>query len=95
MATYHAIAAIGDAMLGILKAACPAEFEADVPQFLLYQPSDFQNPMAMGISLYLYSVSINTAVRNPPPRIDSTGRRFRPSLPIDLHYLLVPWAKTA
>ncbi|MGH2497413.1 MAG: DUF4255 domain-containing protein [Ktedonobacteraceae bacterium] len=95
MATYHAIAAVGDAMLGMLKAACPKEFEADAPQFLLYQPGDFQNPMATGISLYLYAVSINTGVRNLPPRVDATGRRFRPSLPVDLHYLLIPWAKTA
>jgi hypothetical protein len=93
MATYHAIATIGEALLGILKAACPKEFES--AQFLLYQPNDFQNPMAEGISLYLYHVSFNATLRNLPPRMDYTGRRYRPSLPIDLHYLLVPWAKSA
>lgn len=93
MATYTAIATIGETVLGLLKAACPKEFDA--AQFLLYQPNDFQNPMTEGISLYLYSVSLNASRRNFPPRIDATGRRYRPSLPIDLHYLLVPWAKSA
>src|SRR5947209_15764398 len=93
MATYHAITTIGEAMLGVLKAACPKEFET--AQFLLYQLNDFQNPMSEGISLYLYHVSPNTTQRNLPPRLDASGRHYRPSLPIDLHYLLVPWAKTA
>jgi hypothetical protein len=51
--------------------------------------------MREGISLYLYRVSTNTTRRNLPPRIDPDGRRFRPPLPIDLHYLVVPWAITA
>lgn len=93
MATYHAIATIGEAMLGVLKAACPQEFAT--AQFLLYQPNDFQNPMTEGISLYLYHVSTNTTRRNLSPRLDASGRNYRPSLPLDLHYLLVPWAKTA
>jgi hypothetical protein len=95
MATYHAIAATGEAILGVLKAACPrSDFEA--ADFKLYNSSDFQNaPMSEGLSLYLYSVSINTDRRNLPPRVDSDGDRFRPSLPVDLHYLLIPWAQTS
>jgi hypothetical protein len=94
MATYHAIATTGEAILGVLRAACPKP-EFDGIQFGLYQSFDFQNPMKEGISLYLYRVSTNTTRRNLPPRIDTAGRRHRPPLPIDLHYLLVPWAATA
>ena len=94
MATYHAIAATGEAILGVLRDACPKP-EFDGMQFELYQSNDFQNPMKEGISLYLYRVSTNTTRRNLPPRIDANGRRYRPPLPIDLHYLLVPWALTA
>ncbi len=94
MATYHAIAATGKAILGVLKDARPKS-EFDGAEFALYQASDFQNPMREGISLYLYRVSTNTTRRNLSPRIDPDGRRFRPPLPIDLHYLLVPWALNA
>jgi hypothetical protein len=95
MATFHAIAATGEAILGLLKAARPSGFEN--VQFLLYQSNDFQNtpPPLEGITLYLYRVEVNTTRRNLPPRIDSDGQRYRASLPIDLHYLLIPWAKTA
>lgn len=94
MATYHAIATTGEAILGVLRDASPRpEFEG--MQFELYQANDFSNPMREGIALYLYRISTNTTRRNLPPRIDARGRRFRPPLPIDLHYLLVPWAITA
>ncbi len=93
MATYHAIATTSEAILGVLRDARTAEFEG--AQFELYQSTDFQNPMKEGISLYLYHVSTNTTRRNLPPRIDPDGRRFRPPLPIDLHYLLVSWAASS
>ncbi|HEX6480739.1 MAG TPA: DUF4255 domain-containing protein [Ktedonobacteraceae bacterium] len=96
MATYQAIAAIGSAIVGVLKAARPPlDFENS--QFMLNQSSDLQNspPMDEGISLYLYRVAINTTKRNWPARIGADGQRFRPSLPIDLHYLLIPWARSA
>ncbi len=94
MATYQAIAATGEAILGMLEAARPRPEFADI-QFALYQASNFQNPMEEGISLYLYRVATNTTRRNLPPRIGPDGRRYRPPLPLDLHYLLTPWARTA
>ena len=95
MASYHAIAATGEAILGVLKAAYPkGEFES--AEFKLFQTSDFQNTsITEGISLYLYQVATNTVQRNLPPRVEPDGKRFRPSLPLDLHYLLIPWAQTA
>jgi hypothetical protein len=94
MATYQAIAATGAAILGLLKAARPKD-GFDNAQFLLYQSSDFQNPMDEGISLYLYHVAVNTTRRSRQPRIGPDGRRYRAPLPVDLRYLLVPWAKSA
>jgi len=94
MATYPAIAVTGQALLGLLADACP---RADFPgaRFDLYQPKDFGTPMEEGLSLYLYRLAINGARRALPPRTDATGRRFRPPLPLDLHYLLTAWSKTA
>jgi hypothetical protein len=94
VATYRAIAATSQAVLGLLRDACPRE-EFPHAEFALYHAGDFEKPMEEGISLYLYRVTINTAVRNLPPRTARDGRRYRPSLPVDLHYLLTAWAKDA
>jgi hypothetical protein len=94
VATFQAIAATGQAILGLLADACPKpEFAAS--RFELYQVSDFGSPMEEGISLYLYRVSPNGTRRNLPPSVGANGRRFRPSIPLDLHYMVTAWARTA
>ena len=94
MAKYPAMAAIGLALLDQLASARPKPEFAGA-QFDLYQSSDFDVPMKEGISLYLYRVTINGSFRNPPARIDPTGKRRRPPLPLDLHFMLTAWAGTA
>lgn len=92
MATYNAIAAVSRALLGLIEDHCPRALLIN-PEFKLYHAADFEHPMAEGFSLYLYRVSINTARRNFPPRREADGRhRYRPSIPVDLHYLLTAWA---
>ncbi|HEV8551139.1 MAG TPA: DUF4255 domain-containing protein [Polyangiaceae bacterium] len=94
MATQFAIAAVGQSILGLLQDACPrAEFPT--ASFELYQSKSFTTPMEEGISLYLYRVAVNGSRRNLPPRIDKSGKRHRAALPLDLFYMLTPWAKTA
>ena len=94
MANHHAIAAVGQTILGVLSDACPRpEFEGC--RFELYQSSQFSKPMEEGISLYLYRVAANATRRNLPPRIDTDGRKHRAPLPLDLFYMLTPWARTA
>jgi hypothetical protein len=46
------------------------------------------------VSLYLYEVAVNASRRNLPAREEPGGRRFRPSVPLDLHYLLTAWSRT-
>ncbi len=94
MATFRAIAATSQAILGLLSSAAPRP-EMSGAAFALYQASDFQKPMDEGISLFLYHISAGSGNRNAAPRLAPDGRRYRPSLPIDLHYLLTPWAKSA
>jgi len=94
MATEQAIATTGEAILGLLAEARPRP-EFDGARFELYQAGSFQEPMEDGVSLYLYRVAINGNRRNLPPRLGPDGRRYRPSLPLDLFYLLTPWARTA
>lgn len=95
MASYQAIAAVGEAILGLLESARPpTPSEFDATHFMPYQASDFQNPTSEErISLYLYHVAINSTRRSFPPRRDADGKLYRPPLPVDLHYLLTPWSQ--
>lgn len=95
MATHRAIAAIGKSIIGLLAEKCPkAEFTG--AKFKLCQPSDFRQPerLQFGISLCLCRVSFNTTLRNPTPPTTTDGRPQRPSLTLDLYFLLTAWAKT-
>jgi len=94
MAQPFGVAAVGKAILALLAAARPTPEFASA-QFELYHAKNFQSPMDEGISLYLHRVTPGTNVRNLAPRVRSDGKRFRPSVAIDLHYLLIPWAQDA
>jgi hypothetical protein len=96
LATYPAIAATGLAVVGLLKDAAAGTEFADLRIDLL-QAGDFQAgaPMPEGLSLYAYRVAVNASRRNLPPSVGPDGRRYRAPLPLDLHFLLSPWAKTA
>jgi len=96
LATYPAIAATGLAVVGLLKDAAAGTEFADLRIDLL-QAADFQAgpPMPEGLSLYAYRVAVNGTRRNLPPSVGPDGRRYRAPLPLDLHFLLSPWAKTA
>lgn len=94
MATPNAIAAVGRAILSMLAAAAPKPEFAGA-SFELYQSKNLQQPMEEGVGLYLYRITPGSTARNLPPRTGLDGRRYRPSLPIDLHYLLVAYARDA
>ena len=94
MGTFQAIAATGQAMLGLLYDAVPRD-QFPNAQFELYQMSNFQQPMEEGISLFLYRIAANTSRRNLPPSTGPDGRRFRPPIPLDLYYIATAWAPTA
>jgi Pvc16 N-terminal domain len=93
MATYPAIAATSEAILGLLQSAAVGS-EFDGVAFEHYQAGDFDSPMTLGVALYLYRVTVS-ANRNLPPRIGRDGRRYRPPIPLDLHYLVIAWADDA
>ncbi|WP_374515660.1 DUF4255 domain-containing protein [Niveibacterium sp.] len=98
MAGTNAIATVSKTLQGLLAEARPAAF-AELPVALL-KPADFDNAYKDvkeatdgGFGLLLHRVTINTARRALPPRTAPDGTRLRPSLPVDLHYLLVSWHK--
>ncbi len=96
MATWNAIAATSKAILAVLEEGCPRERFPIAPSFELVQPQRLAGSAALpeGISLCLWRVAVNPR-RALPPRRTPDGRRLKPSLPLDLHYLLVPVANVA
>ena len=94
VATPNAIAATGQAILALIAAGIPRD-EFPSAKFELYQAKNFQSPMEEGISLSLYRVTPAGEIRNYPPRIAPDGRRYKPLLPINLHYILSSWGREA
>ena len=100
MANFLAISAAGKAILRLLENAnqtATGEVFAGA-HFDLFSPGDFQNPVHfvnktdVGASLYLYRVGLNAARRNPGMQPAADRRQVRYHLPLDLYYLLTPWA---
>jgi hypothetical protein len=93
MATFNAIAAVSNAILNVLKTSQPpAELGASLT-YPLYSAKNFEGDgLPAGFSLFLWRVTLSSTQRNLPPRRLPDGRVMRPSLPLDLHYLLTPWA---
>jgi hypothetical protein len=93
VATHQAIFAVGQAVRGLLEAQSRLDDDFKNVDFVLAQASDLQKA-APGetVSLYLYRVAVDGTQRSRPPRVGDDGRRYRPSLPLDLYYLLIPSA---
>jgi len=92
VADHNAIAAVGQAIRALLVDAAKSDPTFSAAHFDVFQSTDFQKAAeGFGVSIYLYRVSTNQYQRNLPPRIGSDGKRHRPPLPLDLHYMLTPW----
>jgi len=95
VATYHAISAISQAIVSLLKSARPATAFPSI-DVKLFQARDVQTAGDWeGLSLFLYRVPVSGSRRQMPMTIGPGGRPLRPPLPVDLYYMLTPWAKTA
>ncbi|MGC2776547.1 MAG: DUF4255 domain-containing protein [Bradyrhizobium sp.] len=93
MANFRAIAATGKTLAGLIQDRYPRDEFGPSLDVQLYQTRDFEGPMRDGFSVFLYRVAINGSVRNLTYRRTPDGRRFRPSLPLDLYYMITPWAQ--
>jgi hypothetical protein len=94
MASTAALSVVGRALTGLLAESCPRD-QWDGALFELYQAANFRSPMREGVSLYLYRVIPSGVRRNLAPRPGAGGKLNRPRLPVALHYLVTPWARSA
>lgn len=97
MARHQAIAAAGAAIVAALRARFPsAAFGGDPLAIELRHMPDattaLANPPAIAVLLWRVTPNPNRA---PSPRVTPEGRRFRASLAVDLHYLFIPYGRTA
>lgn len=94
MATYRAVGSTCEAIMRLLQQSWqPALFDGAELQFVVYRTRDFATPIDTGISLFLYRVSVNSVQRTPAAKPGPHGKPRRAQLPLDLHFLLTPWAK--
>lgn len=95
MAAYQGIAAVSLTLRDMLRELYPQSGLGTALNAELYQAKDFASPMKEGIALFLWRVAPNINRRNPGQRMDAQGNRLRPALPVDLSYLVVPFAEDA
>lgn len=94
MATFQAPAVVGQSLRNLLSESVPRDVFPGV-QFSLCLANNLTSlPFPdLGVSVYLHRVSHNISRRNLPPRLDANGNRFKPSVPLDLHFLITAWAR--
>jgi hypothetical protein len=95
MASSVAIASTCEAVVRLLRSNFdPADFNNATLDFQVYVADNFLQPMDQGVSLLLYRIYHNSSHRTPPGRVVNQQRQ-RTKLPLDLHFLVTAWAKTA
>lgn len=95
MAQHQAIAAVAAALRGLIRERYPRDdFGTLTVEF--YQAKDVEKGIAGdGFAILLWRVAVNLQRRARGPRIDMLGRRFKPSLPLDLSFLIIPVSASA
>ena len=95
MADYRAIEGTTHALVRLLQASYTSDDFGHDLQFEAYVTEGFDQPMAAGVSVFLYRVAIDGVHRTPAAPFAPDGTRLHPQLPVDLHYLLTFWARDA
>lgn len=95
MADYRAVAAVSEAVIGLLQSRyreAPQYFNNEL-EFQVYVAKNFSQPMASGVSLFLYRIYPSGTHRSPRGRPGPEGQQYRNQLPLDLHFLLTAWGQ--
>ncbi len=54
---------------------------------------DFQTPDFPAVTVFLYRIALNPEMRNSPRRTLPDGSIQRPLLPLELYFMITPWAR--
>lgn len=92
MANHQALGATAEAVVRLLEQSWHPSLLAGIePQFAVYHGKDFSEPMATGVSVFIYQVGVDTVQRTLPPALP----QHRRPLPLRASLLLTAWAKDA
>ncbi|HCX34726.1 MAG TPA: hypothetical protein DHV08_15035 [Rhodocyclaceae bacterium] len=96
MASENAISAVSRTLVWLLVQSGPGpEYGLSEADFVLVQADDLlRRRPQRGISVLLHRVSLNVVQRDQAPRRRGLENVPR-SLPLELHYLIIPWAASA
>lgn len=95
MATVDVIRDTGETLVFLLREGIDAAV-VQPEHILVSTPDEFaslESPANPTITIFLYRIAINSEMRNGPKRTLPDGRITRPLLPIELYYLITPWAR--
>lgn len=95
MADYRAIAAAGAALAGLIRDRFPRDEFGSAIDAVPYRSADFAEPMKDGFSIFMYRATINGTRRNTGYRRGPDLTRLRPSLALDLYFMVTPWSGDA
>jgi hypothetical protein len=94
MATADVMHDMGQSLYELIRSSLDSALVSDV---VLATPERFESLPETGrttLTIFLYRVGIAADMRNLPRRTLPDGRLARPPLPIELRYLITPWAAT-
>jgi hypothetical protein len=96
MADVHAVRGLTEAVMKLLEQSYRNDLiEPGLAlKFEVYQAPQFQTPPTSGLTLFLYRVGASR-IQSSGPGVQENGQQRRRSLPLDLHFFLTVWAKTA
>jgi hypothetical protein len=92
VANHHAVGAVAEAVTRLLEQSWhPGVLPGIEPQFEVYHGKDFSTPMAAGLSVFVYQVTVDSVQRTLPPGLPDHKR----PLPLRVALLLTAWARDA
>lgn len=92
MANFQAVGAVATAITTLCQQSWVPGLLGDLePQFEVYHGKDFNTPMATGISVFVYQVTVDQVQRTLPP----AKKDHRRPLPLRMAFLLTAWGQDA
>src|SRR5687767_1726837 len=95
MADFHAVAAVSEGVLQLLRSNYREEDFNQELQFRVFTARDFADPPSAGVSLFLYRLTPCGVARTPPGPLTLDGRRSSTVLPLNMHFMLTVWGGQA
>jgi hypothetical protein len=94
VATVDAIGNLVDTLVFVLRSRLPPLVSA--AQIVPARPDQFENfrdPAQPAVTVFLYRITVHESVRNSLPRHLPNGQVTRPLLPLNIHFMITPWAR--